>query len=263
MLDKRNVLVYTPTMQINAIKTKKIIPGDTILEILDTHISSLQEYSIVVVTSKIMSICQNNVVPLEQYQDKKTLIRKEADWYYEDEKLNKYGVVILTLKDNILIANAGIDESNANGMYVLWPKDIQQTTNAIWHHLREKHTVKNVGVIITDSRLTPLRYGTLGVMLSYCGFKPLKNYIETPDIFDRNLKMTKLGVGDALAAASVGVMGEGAEQTPLATITDIPFVEFVDHVPMQEELNELKIDIHDDIYAPLLEKVEWKKGGRI
>jgi F420-0:gamma-glutamyl ligase len=64
---------------------------------------------------------------------------------------------------------------------------------------------------------------------------------------------------DALAAASVFEMGEGAEQTPLAVITDLNKVEFQDRNPTQEELDFLKIDIEDDLYAPLLKSVEWKK----
>ena len=39
-------------------------------------------------------------------------------------------------------------------------------------------------------------------------------------------KVTKVDVVNALASAAVLVMGEGAEQTPLAVISDVPFVEF-------------------------------------
>ena len=47
--------------------------------------------------------------------------------------------------------------------------------------------LKKVGVIITDSKTTPLRWGTSGVAISYSGFSPLKNYIGSPDIFGKEM----------------------------------------------------------------------------
>jgi len=55
-------------------------------------------------------------------------------------------------------------------------------------------------------------------------------------------------------------MGEGAEQTPLAVVEDITNIEFQDHTPTQEELNELKIDVKDDAFAPILTKAEWHQN---
>jgi F420-0:gamma-glutamyl ligase len=88
----------------------------------------------------------------------------------------------------------------------------------------------------------------------------LKSYIGTPDIFGRPLHFEKTNVADSLATASVVVMGEGNEQTPLAVISDVPFVEFQDKNPTQEELEGLHIELEDDVFAPLLTSVEWKKG---
>ena len=57
-------------------------------------------------------------------------------------------------------------------------------------------------------------------------------------------------------------MGEGNEQTPIAVISDVPFVEFQDRNPTKEEIEELKINIDDDLYAPLLKSVNWRKGKK-
>ncbi len=243
-------------------KTHKVRPHENLFEVLDRYLPTLAEKNIVVITSKIISICQGQLVKTDDSVDKATLIKKESDHYFESEMLYRYGVLLLTLKNNILIANAGIDESNANGWYVLWPKDIQKTTQEIWEYLRKKHSVQSLGVIVTDSRLTPLRKGTLGVGIAWCGFNPLNNYIQTPDIFGRDLKMTQAGVIDGLAASAVLVMGEGKEQTPLAVISDLAFVQFQNRPPTKDELDELKIPLEDDIYAPLLTAVEWKPGSR-
>jgi len=67
---------------------------------------------------------------------------------------------------------------------------------------------------------------------------------------------------DGLAAAAVLVMGESNEQTPLAVIEDMPFVKFQARDPSKKELEELKITIQEDLYAPLLKAVKWKKGNR-
>ncbi|GJQ53410.1 MAG: hypothetical protein HKUEN02_22570 [Anaerolineaceae bacterium] len=115
-------------------------------------------------------------------------------------------------------------------------------------------------MLITDSKTTPLRLGTTGVSLAYAGFSALNNYIGEPDLFGRELKVTKANVADGLAASSVLVMGEGSEQTPLALITDIPFVHFDPEAPTPEESKELRIPLTLDIYAPLITGASWKKG---
>lgn len=75
--------------------------------------------------------------------------------------------------------------------------------------------------------------------------------------------MTSAAIADALGTAAVLVMGEGAEQTPLAVIEDIPFVKFQNRNPKKTELQKLQMPLEDDLYAPLLQAVKWKKGGRI
>ena len=126
---------------------------------------------------------------------------------------------------------------------------------------KEKFSLTNLGIILTDSHIVPLRWGTRGIGLSWCGFLPLTNYIGTPDIFDRNLRVTKRNTLDGLSAAAVVVMGEGNEQTPLALIRDVPFVEFTKKPPTEEEIQALLFSIEEDIYSPLLTHAKWKKGG--
>lgn len=174
--------------------------------------------------------------------------------------LIKYNITI-SIKNNLLIPTAGIDESNGDGYYILWPKNPQKSANLIRQHLRNKFKLKKLGVIITDSKTTPLRWGTTGTGIGYSGFDPLNNYIDTPDVFGRHLRVTKANILDGLAAAAVVVMGEGDERTPIAVIEDIPFVRFVDNDPTDTELGNLEISIDDDLYAPLIKNADWHKGG--
>lgn len=246
-------------MQISAYRTEKIHKGDQLYQVLSTSLPRLTERNIVVITSKIVSLCENAVVPNEGRISKRKLIRRESEYFLE-ECLSRYGIT-LTIKNGVLIASAGIDESNGHGYFVLWPRDALQTARQIWSYLKEKYRLKQLGIIICDSHTTPLRWGVTGVGIAWCGFKPLNNYIGTPDIFGRKLHVTKASVLDGLAAAAVVAMGEGNEQTPLAVISDLPFVSFMNRPPNQKEINEIRISLKDDIYAPLIDSPKWRRGG--
>ncbi len=219
----------------------------------------MEDNSILVVTSKIISICEGHTIPIGSI-DKDSLVIGEADQYLPKET-NSLGLLI-TIKNNILAVNAGVDESNSDGNYVLWPKNIQESANKIKKHIQEKFGLMNVGVIITDSKTTPLRYGVTGIGIGYSGFAAINNIIGTPDIFGRPLKVTEVNVMDGIAAAAAVVMGEGSEQTPLSLVTDIPFVQFQDHDPTEEELNLLDIDPATDIYGLIMQSAPWQKGRK-
>lgn len=245
-------------MKIKAIKTKKITPGSIgLFELLDKYILELTESSILAVTSKVVSICEGRVVLVEK-ANKDELVKREADLYLPREE-NKYDVY-LTIKDSQLVATAGIDESNGAGYYILWPKDPQKTANEIREYLTTRFNIERVGVIITDSKTTPLRWGTSGVAIAHSGFRALKDYIGTEDLFGRKLKMTKASIIDGLAAAAALEMGEGNEQTPMAVISDLSQVEFTMRNPTSEELKELEINIEDDLYGSILKRAPWRKG---
>ncbi len=244
-------------MQVNAIKTHKITQNDKdVFAILDRYLPTIGEKSVIVVTSKILSMIEGRVIKIGE-TSKNELVKQEAEMYLPASE-SKYNFS-LTIKNSLLIPSAGIDESNGNGYYVLWPKDPQKWANSIREYLVKKFNLKNIGVIISDSKTTPLRWGVTGAAIAYSGFVPLNDKVGVPDVFGRAMQATKVNVMDGLAASAVVVMGESSEQTPLAIIEDVPFVQFVDRNPTEDELNTLKIAIVDDLYAPLLQSVAWKK----
>lgn len=249
-------------MQVKTYKTPKIYPNDSLYAILDECLPKLEEKSVVAITSKIIALCQGNVIKNDGTVDKRSLIKQEAEWYIEDTNLDQFGTLLITIKEDVLIANAGIDESNADGCFVLWPKNLHEKSVDIWKYLREKHKIHELGVIFTDSRLIPMRWGLQGVGISWCGFAATNDYVGKPDIFGRELRMSKESIVDGLASASVVVMGEGDEQTPLTVITDIPFVQFQDRPPTDDERKNMRISKEQDIYGKLLNAVKWKKGGK-
>lgn len=246
-------------MKVTAIATHKITEKDKDLyKILDKYLPELSEKSVIAITSKIVAICEGRMVKIGKV-DKDDLMRKEATLYIPQSS-SKYNVCI-TIAKNILAASAGVDESNGNGYYILWPKDPQQSANKIREYLQKRFHLTSVGVVITDSKTTPLRWGVTGFSLAHSGFLALNDYIGKKDLFGRTFEYEKVNVADSLAAAAVGAMGEGAEQTPIAVIEDVPFVALQKRSPTRKELRELKIALADDLYAPLLKATPWRKGG--
>lgn len=246
-------------MKVTAFKTPKVTPGQDLLPIVDHNLPKLEDKSIVVVTSKIVSLCQNRVVKNDGTVSKKDLVKQESQFYIpSDDKWD----LLLTITDNTLIPSGGIDESNGNNYFILWPDKVEEQASLLWNHLRDTNKIENLGVIIVDSHTTPLRWGTSGIGIAWCGFEPLKNYIGKPDIFGRNLHVTKQSILDGLAASAVVTMGEGNEQTPLAVITDVSFVTFQTNPPSKQNIAALKISQQEDIYGPIISAAPWKRGNK-
>lgn len=233
-------------------------PKDNLGNLLSV-IKSLKEDSVVAVTSKVVSIVEGRCIPLNKIP-KDELIIKEADKYLP-RNLWPEGLTMYTIKNNLLVAAAGIDESNADGHYILWPEDPESSAKKIWQVLKKSFSIKNLGVIITDSRVTPLRRGVTGVAIAYFGFKPIKDYRGTKDLFGRKFEMETTDLPDSLATAAVLEMGEGAEQKPLAIISDIPYIEFIQkkYKPKNPDFT-FEIPEKEDLFYPFLSSVPWKKG---
>ncbi len=242
-------------MFIQTLHTHKITTADeSLTDLLDRYLPLFTERSVLVITSKIISILQNRVRPMAT-TDRQALIEQEADRFLPPTA-SRYRVT-LTIKDQLLMPSAGVDESNAGGNFVLWPADVQQVANAVRSYLCTRFGLQFAGVLITDSRPLPLRWGVTGVGLAHSGFQAINDLIGQPDLFDRPLHMTKVNVMDGLAAAAVLAMGEGAEGTPLAIVRDLSTVHFQARNPTTEELNAMHIALEDDLYAPLLTAVPW------
>lgn len=243
-------------MNIRAVRTGRLpIARQSLTALLERHLTSLGEGDIVAVTSKLVSICEGRFVPREPVR-KQELIEQESDLFLPPDPA-AHGVV-LTIKGSRLIPMAGIDESNADGHYILWPRDAQQSANALRAFLCERFGLRQVGVLITDSTTAPLRSGVTGIAVAHSGFSALNSYVGVPDLFGRTLRMTRANVAEGLAAAAVLAMGEGNEGTPIAVISEVAFVVFQDRDPTEGELADLRITPESDLYAAMLRAVPWQ-----
>ena len=249
-------------MIVKPIKTRPLIPPqDDLLSVIKQSLLryKIKEKSIIVITSKIVSIWKGDCVEINKI-DKDKLIKQEADLYIDRKKVGKDYDVMLTIKNNILIPTSGIDESNANGYYILWPKKPFECAKEIYDFIKKEFKLKDFGIIISDSHTTPLRTGIMGIGIAYYGFNPLRDYRNKKDIFGRKLKMSQTNIVDSLSASAVYEMGEGAEQTPIAIIEDVGNIKFTSK-KFNKDL--LEIDIDEDIYSPFLKSVKWKKGNKM
>ena len=173
-------------MLVKAVKTRPFLPPkDDLLSLIKESFSGLKlkEKSIIVITSKIVAIWQGRCVKMDEFPDKPRtflseknnkkshsaflgkvrgkdeLIKQEAEFYLDRDKVpGKY--VMLTIKQNLLIPTAGIDESNANGYYILWPKDSYKTAREIYNFIK-----KNYGDRF-ESAGTKLLFGLGGVSVA-------------------------------------------------------------------------------------------------
>lgn len=232
------------SLQITPLKTALFHKGEDLADFVVKNVpaSLWQERSLLVITSKIVSLAEQRLVALDSI-DKKSLIRREADQY-----LGEIGHgVSLTIKHGLMLPAAGIDESNSeNGDYILYPVDPYASAEKLRRDIMTRFGLKEFGVIMTDSRTGPLRLGVVGVSLAFAGFHAVRNMIGHKDLFGRPLKMTKINVTDSLAAAAVLMMGEADERCPLAMISSAP-VKFTD-TPLREDL---EVPFSEDMYLPL------------
>src|SRR3989344_2776882 len=197
-------------MIVKPIKTRIFKEGENLFSFITKYVESIPERSIIVVTSKILALSEKRTAVIENVHTKIDLIRKESELVIP----TRY--VWLTVKDGMAMSSAGIDESNANGKLILLPKNSFKAAGLLRKKLLKKYGVKQFGVLITDSRTMPLRAGVTGAAIGYAGFRGIKDYRGTPDIFGRKFKFSRTNIADGLAAAAVLVMGEGNEQQPLA-----------------------------------------------
>ncbi|MFA6251752.1 MAG: coenzyme F420-0:L-glutamate ligase [Candidatus Paceibacterota bacterium] len=230
-------------MKIKAIKTRIFKDGEDLIKFITKEIPKISDGDILVVTSKIVSLSEGRTAVYTNEKDLEKIIKRESQFAMRTK------LVWLTIKDGMVLASAGVDKSNANSKVILLPKDSFNSAMVIRKLLLKYFKIKNLGVIISDSRTLPLRAGIIGIAVGYAGFKGLRSYKGSKDLFGNVLHFSRTDVVDSLATSAVLLMGEGNECQPLAIIKDAPIV-FTSRLNKKE----LHIDPKEDMYQPLFEK---------
>ena len=235
-------------MKITPVHTRIFKEKEDLPLFIFQHISKISEKSVLTVSSKLVALWKGLTLPYQNQEQKERLIQQES------EAALKTPLAWLTIKSGMMMTNAGIDESNADGKLILLPKDCYACAAQLRAELQLKWGVKELGVIITDSMILPLRAGIIGAAVAYSGFRGVKDLRGKPDIYGRKLDVTLVDAADALAAACALTMGEADECCPVCIVEEGP-VEFVD----QTDPNEIKYPPQNDLYTPLLKAARLVK----
>lgn len=213
-------------------------PGDDLSGLL---IAALERNAIVLRNQDIVAIAQKIVSKAEgRYLDLATVEpSRRADKLAAQTKKDPHlveailsesaevlraapNVLIAATRHGIVLANAGIDQSNLevgdrDRRVLLLPRDPDASALRIKERI-DAHFQADVGVIITDSTGRAWRLGTVGLAIGAAGVPALLDRRGEKDMTDRPLEVTEVGFADGVAAAAVLVMGEAAEGWPAALV---------------------------------------------
>jgi coenzyme F420-0:L-glutamate ligase / coenzyme F420-1:gamma-L-glutamate ligase len=209
-----------------------------ILSALAAQGRALAPGDVVVIAQKIVSKAEGrvvrlaDVVPGEAAQEWAAKTDKDARLVElilsESRRVVRHrpGLMIVEHRLGFVMANAGIDQSNAGPTdegeerAILLPIDPDDSARRIREEFRAA-TGADVGVIINDSFGRPWRAGTVGVAIGIAGLPALLDLRGEPDIFGRELAVSISGFADEIAAAASLLMGQGAERQPVVMVAGL------------------------------------------
>jgi coenzyme F420-0:L-glutamate ligase/coenzyme F420-1:gamma-L-glutamate ligase len=184
------------------------------LEALDASGLSLEYHDLVIVTSKVVSKSEGQVVEFDGTEaHKASLIEGESA-----RVLRRRGPLRITETHHGFInANAGIDLSNTDeGTAVLLPKEPDRSARRFRAELKRRRNVE-VAVIITDTFGRVWRVGVTDVAIGSAGVIPVLDLRGTTDALGRVLEVTEVAIADEIASAANLVLGK-AQATPFAIL---------------------------------------------
>ena len=192
----------------------EISPGDDLVEIIG-KIDAIQSGDILVVTQKIISKAENQIVKIDPDDplSHKPLVEKESV-----RILRRRGDLIISqTKHGFVCANAGIDLSNVErGQAALLPDDSDRSARRLRDGLAGRFKL-DVGIIISDTFGRPWRRGLTDVAIGSAGVLPILDLRGSPDAFGREMQVTEVALVDELASAAELVMGKSSG-IPIAII---------------------------------------------
>jgi coenzyme F420-0:L-glutamate ligase/coenzyme F420-1:gamma-L-glutamate ligase len=132
------------------------------------------------------------------------------------------GVLIVVHRLGLVMANAGIDQSNvepcpASERVLLLPKDPDAACADLRRRLEARFKVE-LAVVINDSVGRAWRNGTVGIALGADGLPSIYDQRGRRDLYGRALAVTQVGFADEIAAAASLLMGQADEGRPLVIV---------------------------------------------
>jgi coenzyme F420-0:L-glutamate ligase/coenzyme F420-1:gamma-L-glutamate ligase len=216
----------------------EVHPGDDLVRLIvdGLHASdtSLQDGDVVVVTHKIVSKTEGQLVDLTTIEPS-ALAVQWAERYDKDARQIEVvlreavrivrmerGILIAETRHGFICANAGVDASNVSPHTVcLLPADPDRSAAQIRDGLRRESGV-DVGVVISDSFGRPWRNGIINVAIGVAGIPALADYRGQTDAAGYSLHVTVLAIADEIAAAAELIMNK-LDARPVAIVRGYQF----------------------------------------
>jgi coenzyme F420-0:L-glutamate ligase/coenzyme F420-1:gamma-L-glutamate ligase len=185
-----------------------------IIESLETADEDLRENDLIIVTSKVVSKSEGQVVDFDGTDEHKVAIVESES----RRVLRRRGTLRITeTRHGFINANAGVDLSNTeDGTAILLPKDPDRSARRIRAELQRRLSV-DVAVLITDTFGRVWRQGVTDVALGSAGLRPILDLRGTRDATGRLLEATEVAIADEIAGAANLVLHKSAA-TPFALV---------------------------------------------
>ena len=214
--------------------------GLLIYEALCRQQQTLSTGDILVVTQKIVSKAEGNVVDLDDVHAsefaRSLAAESNKDAPYIEVVLREsrrivrmdHGVLICETKHGFICANAGVDESNVNGArtITLLPVDPDHSAQQLRTRLQDlsgEGSTFDIAVIISDTWGRPWRNGQVNMAIGVAGMEAIVDYRGQYDPYGYELHASMLAVADELASAAELVMGK-IDHIPVALIRGYTYI---------------------------------------
>jgi coenzyme F420-0:L-glutamate ligase/coenzyme F420-1:gamma-L-glutamate ligase len=214
-------------------KIPLIQKGDNLSSIICERIE-LQDRDIVIIASTIVAKAEGEIFRLEDItpgeQALEIAARTGKDARFTQAVLARSREVfvetpfmLVTTVSGHTCVNAGVDESNIEHGFLLYPPEEPDVSASKLGEELERLSGKQLSVIITDTNGRAFKIGQTGVAIGIYKIKPIKRWIGEKDLFGKILEITEEAVADELAGSANLLMGEGAGGIPVVIIRGLDY----------------------------------------
>ncbi len=228
--------------------------GDNLPSIICKNME-LQDRDIVIVASTVVAKAEGEIFRLEDITPGKIALEmasrngKDARFIQavlsrsREVLVEKPFMLVTTLAGHTCV-NAGVDESNIEDGFLLYPPVNPDASASRLGQELEKLSGKKLSVIVTDTNGRAFKIGQTGAAIGIYKMKPVKHWIGEKDLFGKVLEVTEEAVADELAGAANLLMGEGAGGTPVVVIRGFNYYgeeeTFIKEMYRPEEMDVIK-----------------------
>ena len=221
----------------------RVMPDDDlaalILSACDREGAGPVDGDVLVVAQKVVSKAEGRIVRLAEVEcspEASRLARKAGKdprvvelILRESEEIVRCvrNVIIARNKLGVVLANAGIDQSNIGAgddaeAALLWPVDPDASAARLRREIASRRKIE-IAVVVNDSLGRAWRRGTVGAAIGLSGLAGVVDLRGRIDLFGRELRSTEVGQADEIAAAASLMMGQADEGRPAVIVRGLSY----------------------------------------